>query len=152
MWGNTAINIDDVMVGYIQQDPDKAIKNIKDVLMAYKYHQQPTIATYWQNQKNRVGNMLDRMDQLIPSKQDPSYDTYVSMNLESEWNTWINGRVIFARQKAVQYMQYYITKLKDGYLESDRSKITDSDVLKRIEKIEKLDAAITQVIGTAWNL
>lgn len=92
------------MIGYIQQDPDKAIKNIKDVLMAYKYHQQPTIATYWQNQKNRVGNMLDRMDQLIPSKQDPSYDTYVSMNLKSEWKTWIKGRVIFARQKAVKYM------------------------------------------------
>lgn len=145
------INDDNVMVGYIQQDPDKAIKNLKDVLMAYKYHQQPNITKYWQSQKNRVGDMLERMDQLIPSKQAPSYDTYVSMNLKSEWNIWIEGRVTFARQKAVQYMQNWIKNLKDGYIPSDRSKL-DSDVLKRIEKIEKLDAAITKVIGTAWNL
>ena len=43
MWANVEINVDDVMVGYIQQDPLKAVKNVKDVLMAYKYHQQPDI-------------------------------------------------------------------------------------------------------------
>lgn len=152
MWGNVVINDDNVMVGYIQQDPDKAIKNVKDVVMAYKYHLQPDIATYWRNQVKRVGDMLERMDQLIPQKQDPSYETYQSMNLKTEWNTWISGRVYFAQHKAKQYMENWIAKLKDGYIPADTSKITDDIVLKRIEKIKKLDEAIKAVVGTAWNL
>lgn len=152
MWGNNVINNDDVMVGYLQQDPDKAIKNVKDVLMAYKYHQQSDIATYWQNQVRRVGDMLDRMDQLIPQKQDPSYETYKSMNLKSEWNTWISGRIYYARHKAEQYMNHWVDKLKEGYIPADTSKITDQTVLTRIEKIRKLDDATKALAGTSWAL
>ena len=68
------------MTGYFQGDPDKAIKNVKDVLVAYNYHQQPTIATNGQNQVKRTGDMLKRMDQEIPKNvKRNGYDAYQSM-------------------------------------------------------------------------
>ena len=151
MWGNVVINIDDVMTGYVQSDPDKAIKNVKDVLMAYKYHQQPTIATNWKNQAKRVGEMLTRMDQEIPiNVLRNGYDAYQSMNLEAEWTAWISGRIYVARQKAEQYMEYWVNKLKDGYITATTS--TDPEVLARIEKIRKLEEAVIAAADNAWGL
>lgn len=139
------------MVGYIQNNADRAIKNIKEVLMAYRYHQVPVIGTSWQKQVNRVGDLLEKMDAEIPKHVKPNgYDVYQSMNLKPRWNTWISGRVIQARKKPEQYMENWIGRLKEAYITETPSTNPDDVVL--VEKIKKLDEAIDEARKISWTV
>lgn len=153
MWGKSAINTDDTMFEYIGNDVNKAIKNIKDVLFAYKYHMIPTISQYLVNQANRVGNMFESMDgtkvpQLHPLLKGQAYGNYQRVGLRDLWNQWIRGRTDKARLKAETYMTGWVNHLK-GYIPSDPSKLSDDDKVL-VEKIVKLDQAVNAVLGT-WN-
>ncbi|KAL8730716.1 MAG: hypothetical protein Q9166_003908 [cf. Caloplaca sp. 2 TL-2023] len=111
MWGKKDINSDETMTNYEQQTPDKAVKNLKDVISAYKYHKVPTVSTYLVNQANRVGNMFQQMENSIAAS-DPGYQR---LNLQSKWKTWIKGRGDRARTRTETYVVDYTKKLRDGY-------------------------------------
>ncbi|KAL8701240.1 MAG: hypothetical protein Q9201_005019 [Fulgogasparrea decipioides] len=110
MWGENAINSEQTMTDYEQQTPDKAIKNLKDVLSALKYHQIPAVSTLLVNQADRVGNMFNQMEMTLANRL-----KYQRANLQAEWNICIKGRADRARTRAESYLTDNIKKLKDGY-------------------------------------
>lgn len=130
------------MQGYEQQNPDKAIKNLKDVLSALKYHQIPAVNTIIVAQANRVGNMFQIMETELAKRQG-----YQALGLQAAWNTWIRGRTDLARTKAETYLTDYLRKLKDGYA-SDYQRQTQYADTVLLGKIDALAAAITG--RTAW--
>lgn len=136
MWGRNAINSDQTMTDYEQQTPDKAIKNLKDVLSALKYHQIPAVNTLLVNQANRVGNMFNQMETALANR--PGYQP---AGLQAEWNSWIKGRADRARTRAETYLTDNIKKLKDGYTTEYQRQPQFADPVL-LEKIDKLDAAI----------
>lgn len=142
MWGRNAINSDVTMQGYEQQDPNKAIKNLKDVLSALKYHQIPAVSTILVDQANRVGNMFQTMETELANR--PGYQ---ALGLQAAWNTWIKGRADLARTKAETYLTDYIQKLNDGYGSDYQRQPQYADTVL-LGKIDALTAAIAG--RTAW--
>ena len=136
MWREASINSPETMTNYEQQMPDKAIKNMKDVLGALKYHQIPDVRTILLDQASRVGAMLDKMDNELVNRQG-----YRKMQLQSKWKLWIKGRADEARSKAETYLEAHLKHLLDVYGSeyARQEKFADTVLLR---KIDSLDAAI----------
>ena len=130
------------MQNYEQQTPDKAIKNLKDVLSALKYHQIPAVSTTLVNQANRVGKMFQTMETELASRQG-----YKFLGLQAAWNVWIKGRADRARTRAETYLTDNLQKLKNGYASDYQRdpKFAGEDLLK------KIDALAAAIAGrTTW--
>lgn len=153
MWGDDAINADGTMNSYEQSEPDRAVKNIKDVISAYKYHQIQEISANLLKQKNRVGNMFDQMDSL-PSFPAPSGNQpYQKIGLKAAWDTWISGRAQLARSKAETYMRQWLESLQNGYASEYQRQIAEDnpDVQELIDKIDALAKEVDSTLKNRWN-
>ncbi|KAL8694715.1 MAG: hypothetical protein Q9224_003515, partial [Gallowayella concinna] len=111
MWGKKDINSDKTMTENEQNDPDVSVKNLKDVVSAYKYHQIPDVSRFLVNQGNRIGAMFLQMENTIAANE-PNYQR---LNLNTKWNAFIKGRAERARLRAETYLSNYLGKLKEGY-------------------------------------
>lgn len=120
MWGKNDINSDTTMGTYEKNEPDKAVKNIKDVMTALKYLQDATVSQRLVLQKNRVGVMLNQMDtvyvpQVRKTSRNGAFANWQAVGLQNQWNTWIRGRADVVRGKAETYISTYIAQLQEGY-------------------------------------
>jgi chitinase len=120
MWGRNAINNDFTMQDYLGAQPDRAFKNIKDVITILRYHMDATVTQRLVDQKNRVGNMMNRLEtvpisQVQVSEKGRNLGWWQPVGLQNRWNTWIRGRANKARVKAETYIETYLERLKDGY-------------------------------------
>lgn len=143
MWGKAAINSDQTMTDYEQQQPDRAIKNIKDVLSAYKYHQIKAVNDILVKQANRVGAMFGRMENDYLANNYPNYE---KIGLQALWTSWIKGRTDRARTRAETYMQDGVNRLQAGYGSEYNRQHTDNVLMA---KIDSLTAAVKAQQGWA---
>ncbi|KAL8857176.1 MAG: hypothetical protein Q9178_006231 [Gyalolechia marmorata] len=137
MWGTDNINSEETMTDYQTQRPEKAIKNLKDVLSAMKYHQDPVVRTHLINQAARVETKLDDMERILAMKTG-----YQPANLGARWRTWIRGRADLARTKAETYLTTHLQTLQDGYTSEYQQQPQFSPDKVLLEKINRLAAAI----------
>lgn len=145
MWGKSAsINLDQTMTDYEQQQPDRAVKNLKDVLSAIAYHRNPTVSSLLVNQANRVGSMFNQMEDALVAKG----GGYQKLNLQQRWNAWIKGRADRARTRAEAHLDDNFKKLKAGYLSDYQQQPQFSDGVL-VTKIKKLGEAIEN--RQRWN-
>ncbi|SPO07096.1 related to chitinase [Cephalotrichum gorgonifer] len=164
MFKNGPINSDTTMMDYIRQDPDKAIKNIKDVMTALKYMGDSTIRSTFIAQKERVAARLKELDEdIMPNVQKPdtreglSWGRWKSQGMEGRWNTFMKDKTATALFKAKKHIDDYTLALKDGYAkESDRKAAeADTDVARDaarlIDKIDKLDAEWKRYKPLVWS-
>ncbi|KAF8252102.1 glycosyl hydrolases family 18 protein-like protein [Wilcoxina mikolae CBS 423.85] len=158
MWSARAINTDTKMDGFIKNEPDRAVRNIKDVIFAIKYHMDPTISGYLVKQATRVGDMIEKMDvtyvpKVHPTNSDGTYKDYKSLGLRAEWDAFIKGRAELARTAVETYMTRNIKLLRSQHvditIDPNDPKATDKKILKT--KVEKLDKAIKSVTGKWKN-
>lgn len=158
MWSTGVINTDDTMTGYIQSEPERAIKNLKDVISAMKYLQDSTINTRLKAEKERIAARLKELDEVrmpnfVKKTGSKSWSKWTSKGLESEWNTFIKQRATNAKDKAVRYIEDNILKIKDGYA-SDANKEaakTNPELKTLIEKIEKLEEEWNRYKPNSWQ-
>ena len=134
MWGDDPINNDNTMQEYLGAQPDKAFKNIKDVISVLRYHMDATVSARLVLQKDRVGDMMNRLDTvLIPqvqiqNREGQNFGRWQPVGLQTRWNTWIRGRANIAKAKAETYVDTYIDRLKDGYASDlQRQEAADGD-------------------------
>ena len=132
MWGKTAINSDETMTNYEQQQPDRAVKNIKDVLSAYKYHQIQAVNGILVRQANRVGAMFGRMENDYLANNYPGYE---KIGLQALWTSWIKGRTDRARTRAETYMKDGVKRLHDGYGSDYNRQFTNPVLLAKIDSL-----------------
>jgi len=72
-------------------------------------------------QKNRVGDMLEQMYRnYVPNIQKTdsakrNYGRWQYVGVRGYWNTFMRGRVDFARIKAESYINTYLAHLESGY-------------------------------------
>lgn len=121
MWGTGAIRNAETMRQYLLQDPNTAIKNLKDTITAIRYHSDPTISARLVLQKDRVGAMLQQMDtQVVPGivKTDRSgtrFGPWQPQGLQQRWNAWMRGRATYALNKAVVHVDTWLPQLEQAY-------------------------------------
>ena len=117
MWGTHEINADSTMQGYISKDPLKAMKNLRDVVAAYRYHQDATINDNLKKQSQRIADMFDRLDSReLPGKDFKPWglNPYKKVGLKSKWESWMRGRAELAERKAVVYLDRYTKDLANA--------------------------------------
>lgn len=146
MWGDQAINDDNTMNEYLGNTPERAIKNVKDVITAYRYHQIQKIQNNLVAQSNRVRDMFDTMDTAILAKN-PSYQ---KLNLGPLWASWMRGRADRARTRAETYTKQWVNALKTGYGTESQRETADADRKILLSKIDALDTEVTNVINGGW--
>ena len=117
MWGNGNIRNDATMRQYLLQDPDTAIKNLKDTITAIRYHADPIISARLIQQKDRVGNMLNEMDiQCVPgivrTVRAGKYRQWQPQGLQQRWNTWIRA---YTLTKAISHVETWLPQLEQAY-------------------------------------
>lgn len=116
MWGkSTSINLDQTTTDYGQQQPDRAVKNLKDGLSALKYHQDPTIGALLVNQANRVGNMFNQMETNLVAQAVVIRSTIY----RPSGKCGFKSRADRARTSADTHLTENLKKLKAGYTDSD---------------------------------
>lgn len=150
MWGDGDAVDAGKWPGKVSNNPDKAIKNVKDFIMAYKYHSISTIQTTLKTQANRVGTQLEAVEDLLVAKTFPGYNKYKKIQLKGEWDTWIKGRWLLAKNKADNHMQNGLDDLKKAH-GGDPDKENDDNKKRLKTKIQKLEEAVNNVKGTWGN-
>jgi hypothetical protein len=146
MWHPTNINSDDTMNGYEKAAPHRAVKNVKDVLTAYQYHQIAEINSFLVAQSNRVANMLDAMETYLAgitvSTSKGNLLPYQNKQLGARWRAFMNSKAQTAKGRAETYMDTWVQGLKDGYCSDyQREKANDDDKIL-IKKIDELSNAV----------
>lgn len=116
MWGRNQINSDTTMHNYQTQDPDRAFKNIKDVITALRYHSDATVNANLLAQRNRIGARLELLDTaIVPTIQKPNHRTWTAVGLRAQWDEWTKTRALQAHEKAIAYIDDYRDKLDLAY-------------------------------------
>ncbi|KAL9030617.1 MAG: hypothetical protein Q9196_001284 [Gyalolechia fulgens] len=136
MWGSSSsINLDQTMTDYEQQQPDRAVKNLKDVLSAVAYHRIPAVSTILVDQADRIGSMFNQMEDALVTKG----GGYQKVNLQQKWKSWIKGRAERARTRAETHLKDNMKKLEDGYTSNyqQQPQFGDGVLVNKIKAIRK---------------
>lgn len=160
---DATIQNDETMNRY-DADGDEAVKNLKHVLTAMRYLQDSTIASRLIEQKDRIGARLKALDEdKLPAmtrttRTGGTYGTWVPMDLEGKWNTFMRNKGATARSKAVKHIDDHLEILKEHFLtdfmrsQADKQEAAGDTGLKTlIEKIEKLDEEWTAYKPVSWT-
>lgn len=162
MWGRHTINADATMTSYMQAEPDRAVRNLKDVMTALKYMQDTTINARLVAQKERVAARLKALDEdKMPNwnrvQSGGTWKKWESKDLEGKWNEFMKKQGQNARDKAVAYMDYNLERLEDAYVTESNQKQADkpgeqNELLKvRLEKMKKLREEWNRYKPNAWK-
>lgn len=163
MWGRKAINSDDTMNSYMQSAPDRAVKNLKDVMTALRYMQDSTINTRLIAEKERVGARLKELDEdKMPNwaRDDAdgnAWGRWERKDLQGKWNQFMKQQAENAKDKAVRYMTDNLRNLEDAYVTPSNEKLADmpgeeNETLKTLlEKIKKIREEWDAYKPNAWG-
>lgn len=157
MWGEHDIRTEEKMREYVQVEPNKGMKNLKDVITAIRYHQHPTIHANLQRQSRRIGEMLDRLDSVELPKVTVRYGgrnpvelaKYQKKDLKKMWDDWIQARAEIPRSKAELHLDRYFEAM-EPFIQVDDSK-ADPDIAALGHRVKKLGEEIEKVKQNPWR-
>ncbi|GAP85921.1 putative glycosyl hydrolases family 18 protein [Rosellinia necatrix] len=154
---------DDTMLQY-EGDGDRAVKNLKDVMTAMKYLQDPTIAQRLRAQKERIAERWRELDvNQLPNwdrknRNGASYGRWVSQGLEGRWNNFVRDKCATARAKAVAHIDEHLPKLREAYINDfkrgqaeKQAAAGDSTLKNLIEKIEMIETEWMRYKPISWT-
>lgn len=149
MWDNDAIADSTKFSNNVRDNPDEAIKKLKDVIMAVKYHNTPTVVTTLRNQADRVGNQFETVEGILEKtfKDLKHLNDYKVIGLKGHWNTWIKARWLVAKKKADSFFTSGLKELVDAH-GGDPEAEADPNIKRLMEKIKALAEEIENVRGT----
>lgn len=95
MWSDKQLADEIKMRKYIakSEDNNKAFKKMRDVVSAWRYHQDTTTKQILKTQSDRVGAHFDRIENGIADQE----KEYVKVGLKESWNSFMKGRAEKAR-------------------------------------------------------
>ena len=151
MWGDgNAVSVNS-WPKRVANTPDKAIKNIKDFIMAYKYHKEPAIKAILNKQAKRLATNFEYLEDVLITKQLSGYNTYQKIGLKSLWEQWLTGRAALAIKKAEDHMKNGVNDLVTKHGNNpDTEPNANKKILKG--KIKALQAEVNQLTGTLTNM
>ena len=153
MWGESLINRDDTIMGYIHQEPLKAVKRLKDVLTAYRYHQDATISDNLKKQSQRVSEALDKMDRIELPKlnyKGQKVKPYKTLGFKKRWDEWIKSRAERANKRTMMYLDQYIEQMQ-GYANSQEDRF-EPNLQSLANSVRALKAELAKVHQDEWKI
>ena len=119
MWSGKQLVDDDKMRKYINDNAQtsKAFKKMRDIISAWKYHQDGTTKDILKKQSDRVAAVFDSLESEI-AKQDKSY---TRVGLKDAWNSFMKGRAEKARAGAETFLDNWLKQMDDAWMDVDES-------------------------------
>ena len=146
MWSGKALVDPKKMKGYIDDNTkiNKAFKKMRDIISAWKYHQDATTKDILKKQSDRVAAMFDSLEGAIAAKD----MKYGKIGLKDAWNSFIKGRADKARATAETFLDDWLTNMQnsmasdgDGGGDENSNPNTKSDPNSKATRFSKLKEA-----------
>jgi hypothetical protein len=103
------------MTGYIGSDPDKAVKNLKDVMTALKYMGDSTVRESMISEKQPVAARFKQLDEVeMPKVQRPGLQKWEKQGLEGYWNTFVRANTQRMLNNAKAHVDDYLKRMVEG--------------------------------------
>ena len=151
MWAGHQIVSSKDMVKSINNNAGTALGKMRNVISAWKYHQDQTIKTNLKTQSDRVGRLLDALDGAI-AKKDKTYQPVV--NLGSDWNAFMRARSSMIQTKMETFFTDNLKLMSDAWKDTSVSSSNGKpkappDPKSKTARLEKLKQE-RQSLG-AWS-
>ena len=119
MWSGKQLVDEKSMKKYVDDNAknNKAFKKMRDVISAWKYHQDQKTKDILKAQSDRVAIVLDRLDGEV-AKKDKSY---TKIGLKDAWNSFMKARAEKARAGAEKFLDDWLKYMTDAWTDGDES-------------------------------
>ena len=139
---------------FINSDRDKVHERLRLLLGARTYLADPTVVDIFKKQKERMGDIIDRLDSEMETRArtttvttvNPngqtvattvSYTPWKKQNLLQEWNTYMDTKWADATAKHKKVMDKYTDALEDKYCLTNPSNGNDRRFCERLRDLQK---------------
>lgn len=114
MWSGIQLVDRDKMKKYVDDNDGNniAFKKMRDIISAWKYHQDGTTRDILRKQSDRVAAVLDLLEDEIVAK---SNKKYTKIGLKDEWNRFMKGRAELARAGAEEFLDRWLKYMNDAW-------------------------------------
>ena len=125
---------------YINDDAqiNKAFKKMRDVVSAWKYHQDATTKDILKKQSDRVGAELERLDAEVANKD----KSYTKIGLKDAWSSFMKGRAEKARAGAESFLDDWLKYMNDAWTddgdENSNPNTGAADPNSKVSRLAKL--------------
>ena len=119
MWSGKQLADESSMKKYVDDDTknNKAFKKMRDVMSAWKYHQDETTKDTLKKQSDRVATVLDHLDDEVAKKD----KKYTKIGLKDAWNSFMKARAEMARARAEKFLDDWLKQMKDAWTDGDEN-------------------------------
>lgn len=140
------------------------LKSMRLLIGSRLYHNDWTIIGILRAQKNRVGDILDLLDnQVLPNNPPQGFTAWQPLGLRAEWDTFMRGEFLMMQTKTMKVINDFLGPLKEHWT-SDATKQANEDqpgdsntVLTRkqetrnlIDDIEAMDDFVRNLPAWQW--
>ena len=149
MWSGKQLVETKKMKGYIDDTTknNEAFKKMRDIISAWKYHQDATTKDILKKQSDRVAAQFDSLESAIAAQD----KQYAKIGLKEAWNSFMKGRTDFAMTSAETFLDYWLGYMRTAFTDGDENSDpnTNSNPNSRATRLAKLDEAYSGM-GT-WS-
>ena len=119
MWSGKQLVDSDKMTKYVNDDTkiNKAFKNMRDVISAWRYHQDATTKQILKKQSDRIAARFDVLESEI-AKSDQNYN---KIGLKDAWNSFMKGRAAKVGAGAETFLDTWLKYMNDAWADGDEN-------------------------------
>ena len=144
MWSGKQLVDDKLMKGYIDDDTktNKAFKKMRDIISAWKYHQDATTKAVLKKQSDRVAAVFDSLDTAVAAQD----QAYAKIGLKDAWNSFMTGRADKAMAAAETFLDNWLSYMNNAWTsdaggDENSDPNAKSDPNSRASRLAKLKEA-----------
>ena len=117
MWSGKQLVDDRLMKKFVDDNANnnKAFKKMRDIISAWKYHQDGTTKDILKKQSDRVAAVLDRLDGEVAKKD----KEYKKIDFKDSWNSFMQARAEMARAGAEKFLDDWLKYMNDAWTDED---------------------------------
>jgi hypothetical protein len=119
MWSDKQLVDEGKMKKFIDDNAqnNKAFMKMRDIISAWKYHQDKTTKDILKKQSDRVAAVMNRLEDEIKKKD----KTYTKIGLKAAWDSFMKARAETARARAEETLDTWLKYMNDAWMEEDKS-------------------------------
>lgn len=117
MWSGKQLVDETKMKGYINDNTKTniAFKKMRDVISAWRYHQDATTKEILKKQSDRVANVFDRLESEIKAKD----EDHKQIGLKDAWNSFMKAQTDKARATAETFLDDWLETMSNAWTDGD---------------------------------
>ena len=117
MWSSRDVVDADKMKKYVDADTNKAFKKMRDIISAWRYHQDETTKGTLKKQSDRVAARFDVLESEIKAKN----DKYGQIGLKDAWNSFMKARAAKAGAKVETFLDTWLKAMNDAWVDGNEN-------------------------------